>query len=148
MVQCTWGKKLKVPATARGKGVNSPCGTRLEVPAGAVAISSLGYIPWLIAFFKIDSSGTTGQAYNVLMIMRIYCVLGFVSGITLIVLGVLIYDYPLLCPLTGLILYLLPIGFLVLLHPLVLISPMTIVRALIIGALINAVNEGSYYHRD
>jgi len=65
-------------------------------------------------------------------------------GTVMLILGALIYQFPLFCPLAGLLLYLVAIGVSAVIDPMSLIKGI-IIKVLVIIALAKAVNDGAYY---
>ena len=67
------------------------------------------------------------------------------AGTIMFLLGALIYQFPVFCPLAGLLLYIVAIGVGAVLDPFSLVKGI-IIKVLVILALIKAVNDGAYYN--
>lgn len=82
------------------------------------------------------------------VVVRIVYAFSMVVGIFFILLGTLVYRFPVVAPSIGLALYVLINIMTLVLNPMSFVSPIgIIIRIAIIGTLVKAINSGIYYRR-
>ena len=82
------------------------------------------------------------------IICRAFYALVVFVGFGFILLGILVYQFPVAAPAIGLIFYGLGILFLLYLNPTEVLRPVGImIKLAIIGTLVKAINDGAYYRR-
>ncbi len=86
------------------------------------------------------------DAGTLLLFVRVFYGGFILSGLVMITLGALVYQFPLASPIAGLVIYLLGIVIVALLDPLSLLRGI-IFKILIISGLIKAINDGAYYKK-
>ncbi len=95
---------------------------------------------------QVMKEGEVGMSREALLqFVQIFYGSFIAVGVVLILLGALLYQFPLFCPLAGLLVYLLAMGVSAVIDPMSLIKGI-IIKVLVIIALAKAVNDGAYYH--
>jgi DNA-directed RNA polymerase subunit M/transcription elongation factor TFIIS len=116
---------------------------------GVLTILLNGFL-FLQAENEVDAVMRGGDAQidrgSLLLFVRVFYGAFMGLGVAFIALGILVYKFPVFCPVAGLVLYILGIAVTGILDPATLIKGI-VLKVIFIIALIKAVNDGAYYRK-
>ncbi len=120
-------------------------GTLIFVGILTIALNSFLYFNSENEVQQVMNSGDVAMSQEALLrFVRIFYGSFIAVGVVLMMLGALIYQFPLFCPLAGLIIYILAMIISAVIDPFSLVKGV-IIKVLVVIALVKAVNDGAYY---
>ena len=110
-----------------------------------IALNSILYLNATNEVAQVMKAGDVAMSEEALLrFVRIIYGSFIAVGAIEVLLGALIYQFPLFCPLTGLIIFVLANLIIGVLNPMSLVKGI-IIKILVVMALVKAVNDGAYY---
>ena len=120
-------------------------GTLIFVGLLTIALNSILYLNATNEVAQVMKAGDVAMSEDALLrFVRIIYGSFIAVGAIEVLLGALIYQFPLFCPLTGLIIFVLANLIIGVLNPMSLVKGI-IIKILVVMALVKAVNDGAYY---